>query len=216
MHGQVPIEIYRDSIGYESWSPPHTHDTDIFQEDTIEEVDDLQLMAAVEKASLIVEVPPRRHFETDISKTDHLQVREFLGHPAQTWEVDREVIEEDGPDHPDVEVEERVFLAEFPQGLDVPNVDGEMTSGDGVCSSAFFDEVPFFFQSIHLTRTIVRILLMDGDGEWKKNSILDATDGSKRNQDAIQGSALSFPVSSSRNITTETDERKIPKNWMKI
>lgn len=215
VHDQIPIEIYRDSVGHQTKSSSHTDDSDVLQEHAIEELDDPQPRRVVEEAHLIIQVPPTRHFETNISKTDHLEEREFVRDPSQSRESDGEVVDEDGSDPADVKVVDGEVTAEFPQSFDVPNVDCDVTGVDGVPSSTFLDEVTFFGQGSHLTRTIVGILLMDGDGEWKRCSVLDATDGCKRDQHVLQGSTVSFQVFIIQSHTTETDE-KSTKNLIKI
>jgi hypothetical protein len=143
----VPIKIYRDSVRHQSGSSQNTHDTNIFQEHAIEETYHPGRVGVVKQANLILNVPPRSHFEANIFETDHLEERELVGHPTQSWKVDGDVVDEDGPDHPDVEVVEGEVLAELSQGVDVSDVDSEMTSGDGVGSSAFLDEISLFSQS---------------------------------------------------------------------
>lgn len=216
MGAQVPIKICRDSVGHDSSSSSNTDDPDIFQEDAIEEVHNPHPVAVVKQANLILNVPPRSHLEANVLETDHLDERKFLSHPTQSWKVDREVIDEDGPEHPDVEVVGSVVLAKFPEGLDVSDVDGEMTSDDVVSSFSFFDEVPDARQSFHLQRTFFRILLVDGDRDWKLSSILHMMNWSKRDHDVVQRNSFSFQFSASRNFTAEKRSKKKPeKKWIK-
>ena len=163
----------------------------------------------MKQANLILHVPPRSHFEANIFETDHLEERELVDHPTQSWKVDGDVVDEDGPDHPDVEVVEGVVLSELAQGVDASNVDGEMTRGDGVGSAAFLLEIPLVSQSVDLTRTLVLILLMDGDGNRKDSSIFDPLNRGKRDHHLIQRPAVSDPVLLSRNLRSETNHKKI-------
>lgn len=174
LHDQVPIEIYRYPVGHEASCSSNSDDSDVFEEDTIDEVHNSSPGVAIEDSHLIHDVSPWRHVETNISKMDHLQIGEFCKHPAKNCQVNVEIFEEHRPDHPDVEILGGVVTAELHDGTDVPNVDGEMTSRDVVGSSTLLDEIPLFIQGWDLTRTVIRILSVDGDGDRKKNSILDA------------------------------------------
>lgn len=208
VHGQIPIEIYRKSVGHETGSSTNPDDSDVLEEGASVEIDNSASGWTMEEEDLIHQVPPGGHVETDIPELDHLEKRKLLDDPTKSWKVDVEIQEDNRPDHVDVEIVEGEVAAEFHHTLDVPDVDRDVTGDDGVSVSAFFHEIPFSIQGFHLKWTVIRILPVDGDGNRKLSSILDVMNWSKCEHDRIQRSSFSLRMASVRNVETEKTRQK--------
>lgn len=202
MHGQMPIKINRHSVGHDPRSSSHPDDTNIFEEDTSLKIHN-SLQGVVKQKHLIHDIPPRGHVKVNITKSNNLKIWKFFNNPAKNWKIERDALEKNGPDHPDVESVVGEVPAKSHDGVHVPNPDGEVTTDDGV---AFFCKVPFLIQSINLTRSLVSILSMDGNGHRACSSILDPHQLRKGEQHRIQRIGLS--IFKWRNFGTGKSRKK--------
>ena len=81
-----------------------------------------------EQEKLIFAITPRIHFELNMIKCDHLNMFKSIENPTQSRKIQSELLEEDGLEQLVGESSQLVLPSEFHEGLDVPDVDGDVRS----------------------------------------------------------------------------------------
>jgi hypothetical protein len=164
---QKPIEIYRNSVPHDPGGVVEQDDSHFFEERTMEKIQHSPSFRS-EQEKKIFAITPRIHFELNMIKCDHLNMFKSIENPTQSRKIQSEFLEEDGSEQLVGESSQLVLPSEFHEGLDVPDVDGDVRSWDVV---SFHLENPSCQKSQDLCWSDGQVLTVGVDGDRTDDSI---------------------------------------------